>query len=95
MSEEDICAALISRKRHGYRGGMPQDAQISAVEAFRRWLAGEREYVHARGRLEGDVEETISSDLDGSRSTAADSEAGAVRAEGYAAAESEVSCTPA
>ena len=44
MSTEAIEVALRDRSANGYSGIMPPGAQISAVSAFRRWLAGERGY---------------------------------------------------
>ena len=58
MSEEAIVAALRLRKG-GYAGGMPPGAKISATDAFARWKAGERQYVHGRGEFLGEAEERV------------------------------------
>ena len=45
MSTEAIEAALRDRSANGYSGIMPPGAQISALGALGRWLAGERGYL--------------------------------------------------
>ena len=48
MSEAEVLEALRVRAA-GHEGGMPKGAKISAAEAVRRWLAGERAYMRLRG----------------------------------------------
>ena len=37
-------AEMMAARRDGFEGGMPEGAQISCNEAFRRWVGGERAY---------------------------------------------------